>query len=605
MKRIKQLLFYLKPYLPFAFFNITCNIIGIFFSVFSLGMLMPFLNILFNKVTPVFSKPAFTLSSQGIMNWMNYYMAWAIKEYGQINALGLVCLVVVLLFIFKNIFRWLAIYFASPLRNGISRDVKNDVFKKLLAMPIGFFSDTKKGEIIARVTNDTVEIESSILNMLESLIKDPLEIIFYLGVMLLMSVKLTLLAFIVLPISGLLIALLAKKLKKQGGKSLVQFGSLMSLLEESFGGIRIIKSFIAEPYMSKKFKQANQALFETNTRFVRIRDLSSPVSEVLGMVAAMIVLYIGGSIVLGNGNVLAPSAFITYMLIFSQMINPAKSLSTSVFTLQKGLAAVDRVNEILSLDEVIVDKDDAVAFDQFQKDIVYNNISFAYNNEPVLRNINLTIPKGKIVALVGSSGSGKSTMVDLLPRFWDTTQGEILLDGIPIKKIKLAHLRAQMGIVSQEAILFNDTIANNIAFGLQQFSNEDIINAAKVANAHDFIITLENGYDTFIGERGSKLSGGQRQRITIARAVLKNPPILILDEATSALDTESEKLVQDALTQLMKNRTSIIVAHRLSTVQHADEIVVLHKGEIAEQGSHDILIQKNGIYKKLVDMQSL
>ncbi len=604
MKKLPLLIKYLKPYKTNTVFNIIFNILGIVFSMFSLGMIIPFLNILFKKVPLVNVKPAFHYSVNSLLDYFNYYMSQMIQQNGESKALGMVCIMVVFVFLLKNFFKWLAIYFLSPVRNGISKDVKNDIYTKLISLPLSYFSNERKGEIMARITNDTVEIESSILNILESMIKDPIEIMVYLVSMLWISPRLTLISFIVLPISGLIISLIAKRLKKQGNKSLISFGYLLSIIEESFGGIRIVKSFNAEHYQLQKFKNTNQILCKINTKIVRIRDLSSPISEFLGITAAMIVLYWGGTIVLGTESNLSPSAFIGYMLIFSQMLNPAKALSTTIFTLQKGLAAVERINEIMETPLQITDLPNAISCTEFKQAVAYNNVSFSYQDKKVIDQVSFTIPKGKVVALVGASGSGKSTLADLLPRFYDVPEGSITIDDVNIKDLKTYDIRQLMGIVSQEPILFNDTVANNIAFGNNTATREDIIRAAEIAYAHDFISQLENGYDTMIGERGGKLSGGQRQRITIARAVLKNPAILILDEATSALDTESEKAVQQALYNLMANRTTLVIAHRLSTIQHAHNIIVMHHGKIAEQGTHESLLNQNGIYSKLVAMQS-
>ncbi|MEN9521863.1 MAG: hypothetical protein RL065_240 [Bacteroidota bacterium] len=605
MKRLSQLKFYLKKYFAFSLLNILFNVLSIVFSVFSMSMIIPFLNILFGITPKVSIKPELTFSVNSWINSFNYQMSNMIEVYGSSTALLVVCVCVIVVFFFKNLFRWLAIYFLAPIRNGIIYDIRNDMFKKILRLPLSHFSNERKGDILSRMSNDLGEVDGGIICMLESLIKDPIEVFIYLGWMIYNSPSLTAIAFIILPISGLIISLVGKPLKKQGSKGFAQFGYILSFIEESLSGIRIIKAFNGEKFQETKHLKETHKMYQMNNRIMRLRDLSSPLSEFLGITAVAVVLYLGGKIVLQNQSNLSPSGFIAYMLFFSQLINPLKSISNSYFNIQKGLAAVDRINEILFADEKIHDPINPISLDEFKSKIEYKSVSFAYQDETVLNNINGTIYKGQVIALVGPSGSGKSTFVDLLPRFWDVQNGEILIDGTNIKDVKLFDLRKHMGVVSQEAILFNDTIFNNIAFGMVNAKLEDVIAAAKVANAHEFIDQLENKYDTIIGERGSKLSGGQRQRLTIARAVMKNPPILILDEATSALDTESEKLVQEALTKLMKNRTSIVIAHRLSTIQHADEIWVMQDGVIVEKGKHDELVTiENGLYSKLVKMQT-
>jgi subfamily B ATP-binding cassette protein MsbA len=567
-------------------------------------MIIPFLNILFGITQKVLVKPQLTVSVTSWINSFNYFMGNLIDVYGSSTALLAVCICVVIVFFLKNLFRWLAIYFLAPIRNGIILELRNDFYKKILRLPLSHITTERKGDLLSRFSNDINEIDNSIICMLESLVKDPIEVIIYLGWMIFNSPSLTAIAFVILPISGLIISFVAKPLKKQGTKGLAQTGYLLSIIEETISGIKIIKAFNGEIFQRLRFRKETHQMFLINNKIIRLRDMASPLSEFLGITAVAVVLYLGGKLVLSNTSQLSPSGFIAYMLFFSQLINPLKSISNSFFNLQKGFAAVDRINDVLFADDKIIDPLLPKTLDDFTAQIEYKNVSFAYKDELVLKNINATIGKGKLIALVGPSGSGKSTFVDLLPRFWEATSGEILIDGINIKDVKLFDVRKHMGIVSQEAILFNDTVFNNIAFGINNAKLEDVIQAAKVANAHEFIELLENKYETNIGERGSKLSGGQRQRITIARAVLKNPPILILDEATSALDTESEKLVQDALYKLMQNRTSIVIAHRLSTIQHADEIWVMKDGEIVERGNHEKLIAFDGLYKRLAQMQS-
>ncbi len=610
MKRIGQLFHYLKPYQWNVAINVVCNILSTIFSLSSLGMLVPFLKLIMTsgEIPKVPNPGAITLSFTNLLDQFNYFLAQEINDFGRVKALAIVCVAAATLSLLKNLFRWLAIYVLAPMRNGIIRDLRRDLYSKILKLPLSYYSNERKGDIMSRMTGDVQEVEWSILSMLESMSKDPIEIIAYIAAMILISAKLTMMAFIVLPISGGIIAIVGKSLRKWGKKGMGKYGQLVAMIEETLGGIKIIKGFNAENYINKKFDDDNESMFVMNNKIVRLRDMASPMSEFLGICAVLTVLYIGGTMVLGGTMDLLPETFITFIVMFSQLINPAKSFSNSFFNIQKGLAAVERINYVLHADNKITDAANATTIQGFEQAIEYKNLSFAYNNyddAKVLSAINVIIPKGKMIALVGASGGGKSTFVDLLPRFYDVENGEVLIDGINIKQISLESLRKQIGIVTQEAILFNDTVFNNIAFGMEHVSAADVMNAAKVANAHEFIEKMENGYQTNIGDRGSKLSGGQRQRITIARAVLKNPPILILDEATSALDTESEKLVQDALFKLMQNRTSIVIAHRLSTIQSADEILVMQKGNIIERGNHQHLMTLNhGVYKKLVDLQA-
>ena len=610
MKRIGQLFHYLKPYQWNVAINVICNILSTIFSLSSLGMLVPFLKLIMTsgEIPKVPNPGAITLSFTNLLDQFNYFLAQEINDFGRVKALAIVCVAAATLSLLKNLFRWLAIYVLAPMRNGIIRDLRRDLYSKILKLPLSYYSNERKGDIMSRMTGDVQEVEWSILSMLESMSKDPIEIIAYIAAMILISAKLTMMAFIVLPISGGIIAIVGKSLRKWGKKGMGKYGQLVAMIEETLGGIKIIKGFNAENYINKKFDDDNESMFVMNNKIVRLRDMASPMSEFLGICAVLTVLYIGGTMVLGGTMDLLPETFITFIVMFSQLINPAKSFSNSFFNIQKGLAAVERINYVLHADNKITDAENATTIKGFEQAIEYKNLSFAYNNyddAKVLSDINVIIPKGKMIALVGASGGGKSTFVDLLPRFYDVENGEVLIDGINIKQISLESLRKQIGIVTQEAILFNDTVFNNIAFGMENVSAADVKNAAKVANAHEFIEKMENGYQTNIGDRGSKLSGGQRQRITIARAVLKNPPILILDEATSALDTESEKLVQDALFKLMQNRTSIVIAHRLSTIQSADEILVMQKGNIIERGNHLYLMTlEKGVYKKLVDLQA-
>jgi ATP-binding cassette, subfamily B, bacterial MsbA len=469
---------------------------------------------------------------------------------------------------------------------------------------LAYFSDQRKGDIMSRITNDVMNIEWSIMQSLEMLFREPLTIIIFMVTLVLISPGLTLFVVILLPLTGFLIAQVGKSLKRTSAKSQRQLGVILSIVEETISGLRIIKGFNAIDKTNEKFREQNSRLTTIMIRLFRKRDLASPMSEFLSTLVLVVILWFGGQLVLNESAGLEPTVFIFYVVVFSQLIVPAKAFTEAYYNVQKGVASAERIREIIDADEVIEESAEAISKKDFHQGIEYRNVSFAYEKEQVLQDINLKITKGKMIALVGSSGSGKSTMVDLLPRFYDCTSGEILVDDIPVKDLKIEDLRSLMGIVTQETILFNDTVFNNIAFGMENVKLEDVVAAARIANAHEFIENMPGGYQTNIGDRGIKMSGGQRQRISIARAVLKNPPVMILDEATSALDTESERLVQDALFKLMQNRTSVVIAHRLSTIQNADEIVVLEKGRIVERGNHNALLEKKGVYKKLIDLQS-
>ena len=607
MKNLSKIFKYVIPYWGFAALNIICNILSVIFSLFSLTMVYPFLQILFEtdktiKVPSVM--PHFALNTQTILNIFYYEIGQLIKRGGKLDALLFICILVVVMFFLKNLFRYLGMYFISPIRNGVVRDIRDAIFNKILILPLSYYTEQRKGDIMARITTDVQEIEWSIMSSLEMIFREPVSIIAFLVSLLVISPKLTGFVFVLLPIAAFLISRIGKSLKRTSSKAQLQMGIILSTVEETISGLRIIKAFNAIFYTNKKFNDINKRYAQLNIRLYRKRDLASPLSEFLGTVVMMIVLWYGGNLVLGAHSSLSPGALIMYVVVFSQMLQPAKAFSEAFYNIQKGGASADRVNQILDAEERIVQKEDAVSKKDFFDKIEYKGVSFCYDKEFVLKNINLVVPKGKSVALVGPSGGGKSTMVDLLPRFYDCTEGEILIDGIPSKDLIINDLRGLMGIVTQESILFNDSVFNNIAFGMNDVTEERVIEAAKIANAHEFIIQMEDGYYTNIGDRGSKLSGGQRQRLSIARAVLKNPPIMILDEATSALDTESEKLVQDALFKLMENRTSVVIAHRLSTIQHADEIVVIQQGEIVERGTHTELLALNKVYKRLCDLQS-
>ena len=606
-KFIKVALVYIKRYKKYAFLNIFFNISAVIFSLFSLAMLMPILGILFNTTHKVYQLVPWTFTRkywEVLINNLFYFpLSNLIELHSKQYALTVVSLILIVMVMMKTFCQFMANYFMTPLRNGVLKDLRNEIYSKVLRLPIGYFSETRKGDIMSRMSGDVAEIEWSIMSSLEMISRDPFTIILFVGMLVYMSPQLSLFVLILLPIGALIIGRVGKSLRKTSMKGQIKMGELMSTIEETLGGLRIIKAFNGEAKAAAKFFRQNNEYTKIANRTNRRRFLASPLSEFLGTMIVVVILFYGGNLVLNGGSQLEPESFIGYLVIFSQVINPSKALSSAFYNIQKGMASIDRINVILKAEEKIVDKETAIDINAFKDNITFNNVSFAYENEQVLKNININIKKGSTVALVGQSGSGKSTLVDLIPRFYDIVNGDILIDGTSIKDIKIKSLRGIMGNVNQEAILFNDTFYNNIAFGVESTTMEDVIAAAKVANAHDFIMATENGYETNIGDRGGKLSGGQRQRISIARAVLKNPPILILDEATSALDTESEYLVQEALVNLMKNRTSIVIAHRLSTIKHADVIYVLHEGEIVEQGKHEEIIALNGYYKKLYDLQ--
>jgi subfamily B ATP-binding cassette protein MsbA len=604
MKKFKRVLAYIKPYWGLMGLNILFNVLTIVFSLFSFALLIPFLNLLFGIEELATAKPELALSTQALLDYLNYYISQIILNQGKVAALAYICGVILTAFFFRNLARYMAMYYMAGVRVKSVRDIRDQLYQKLLILPLSYYHKHKKGDIIARTTTDVQEVEYSIMNYLEILIRDPITIIAYFAFMISMSPQLTLFVLIILPVTGLIIGRIGRTLRKQSTIGQSKFAGLLAIIEESISGLRIIKAFNAIFYSDNKFKGQNASYSKVILSIYRRRDLSSPMSEFLSSAVIILVLWFGGRLVLSDNQSIQAADFITYIVVFSQIIPPAKTFAQGYYSIQKGLASADRIFEVLDAEEVIEEKENALPIESFSKEIEYRNVEFAYNTEPVLKNINLKIQKGKLIALVGESGGGKSTMADLLPRFYDVTKGAILIDGVDIRDTVISDLRGLMGIVSQESILFNDTVFNNIAFGDNSYTEEEVIHAAKVANAHEFISALEDGYQTNIGDRGQKLSGGQRQRISIARAVLANPPILILDEATSALDTESEKLVQEALANVMKDRTSVVIAHRLSTIQHADEIVVLKQGEIVERGTHLKLIQTDGVYKRLQDLQS-
>ena len=579
------------------------NILSLLFGLISVGMLSPFLDILFNSGNGAAGGVHFQGNSLGALKDVFVQIA---RTHDKSAMLVVICLVIVVSAVLKNLFYYWSSYISSPIRAATITFLRNDVYEKILTLPIGYFTERKKGDLISRMTNDIYEIESSVVSTLEGLIKDPLTVLGYLIYMVYLSPTLSLFLLILLPLTGFLLGRISRTLKRQSHDAAIRLGESLSVLDETLSGIRIIKGFGAELMMKLKFVRINDSLFHIRNKMTWRRDLASPLTEALGTVILTIILYYGGMLVIRNSSHgFSGGDMMAYIAIFGLMINPAKSLSTSIFNIQRGAAAMNRVEDLLKAPVTIQDDPNAGRLEAFRDRIEFKNVFFSYEDAGILHDINLVIEKGKTVALVGSSGAGKSTMADLVPRFHDVTAGALLIDGVNIRDYSLNSVRAQMSIVTQEPILFNDTIAANISLGKPDATREEIIRAAEIANAHHFILQKENGYDTNIGDRGSKLSGGERQRLTIARAVLKNPPILILDEATSSLDTESERLVQDAINKMMEHRTSIVIAHRLSTIRHADEIVVLQKGRIVERGTHDQLMQLRGFYNKLVEMQEV
>ena len=595
---------YKKSVVGVLFFSILSTVL----SLFSFALIVPILEILFGISNPVEQAPAFEGVGNAfdfLKNYLYYYVTIFMNEYGKIQTLGFLAVGLILMTFLKVITYYLSSLFMAYMQTGVVKDLRNNILDKILTLPIGFFTEEKKGDIMSRVSVDVQDVEASIMGSLDMLIKNPIIIFIYLMVLIGVSWELTLFVFIMLPFAGLLMGIVGKNLKKDSMEVGQEQGALTSQLEEMLGGLRIIKAFNAENKISARFHNQTKKIRDAILKVVKRQYLAHPMSEFLGTMIISIVVCYGGYLILCTDSGLQASVFIYYILIFYSIINPIKELSRASYNVRKGLGSLERIDKIMAAENPLTWPKDAVSLKDFKDKIEYKNVYFKYKNDWVLQDVNLSINRGKTIALVGQSGSGKSTLVDLLPRFWDINEGEILIDGVNIKNMPLVSLRSLMGNVNQEAILFNDTFFNNIAFGVENATMEDVIKAAKIANAHDFISATEQGYHSNIGDRGCKLSGGQRQRISIARAILKNPPILILDEATSALDTESEKLVQEALENLMKNRTTIVIAHRLSTVRNADEICVLEKGKIIERGTHEELMKVKGAYFNLQQSQSL
>ncbi len=607
MKQYARIFRYLEAYRSKIAFYFLTTFLSIIFSIVSIGMLMPFLNLIFNDPRPECAGcgSAIKTSSNIIIQSVNNFMDNSVANNGKVKTLAIICILMIFFVIFKNLFLYISYYILNPLKNKIVNRLREEVYDKVLTLPIGFFNEKRKGDMMSRMTTDIGEVEGSLVGTLEGWIRDPLTILVTLAALFLISPQLTLFLLILIPVIGLVIGRLTRSLKKQGHEVALKYGETLSTLDETLGGLRVIKAFTIEKLLRGRFIKNNDELLIAKNKIARRRDLASPLSEVMGVMLFTAILYYGGRLVLNREIALEASAFIGYLGIFYNIINPAKGLSTSFSNMRKGSAAIQRIEEILNTPVTVDDNPNGLKLTSFTDKIEFRNVHFAYEDAVILDNINLKIEKGKTIALVGSSGAGKSTLADLVPRFHDVTSGELLIDNVNIKDYSLHSVRTLMSIVTQEPILFNDTIANNIRLGKSDATEEEIIEAAKVANAHQFIMQKENGYQTNIGDRGGKLSGGERQRLTIARAVLKNPPILILDEATSSLDTESERLVQDAINNMMQHRTSIVIAHRLSTIRHADEIIVLQFGKIVERGNHDQLLAQNGFYRRLVDMQEV
>lgn len=594
---------FISPYKKQLILNFLFNLLSALFTGFSVMLMIPILDIIFDTTKNVPDLLPWELSKDVIYNNASYYITIFKNENGAGFTLLFVGFFVILATLLKVGFYYLGAFESITIRNGVVKDIREQIYSKILRLALPFFSEERKGDIISRITGDVTEVENSIMSSLDMFIKNPIIIIVLLFWMLVVSPSMTLFIILVLPFAGFIIGRVGKSLKKVSREGQDKMGEILTVVEETLGGLRIIKAFNAERKMNARFYSELHDYKTIMNRLMRRRELAHPLSELLGTIVIIIVVWYGGTLILGKNSELSATEFIAYIAIFYQIINPAKAFTTALYSIQKGLASMDRIDKILMADVTIPEATNAQTVNTLKDSIEYRSVSFSYEEKVVLNKVSLQIPKGKTIALVGQSGSGKTTFVDLLPRFYDVKEGQILIDGVDIRHLKLHDLRDLMGNVNQEAILFNDSIYNNIAFGVENTSITEVITAAKVANAHDFIIETEHGYDTIIGDRGSKLSGGQRQRLSIARAILKNPPILILDEATSALDTESERLVQDALENLMKNRTSVVIAHRLSTVRNADLICVFHEGEIVERGTHDELIELDGRYKRLHSMQ--
>jgi len=605
-KNLAKLIPYTKPYKTNIIWNIIYNILYALFSTLSLITIYPLLEVLFSENERITVKPIYTdIYSIGdyLKDSLFYYMSDLTETRGPQYALLLTVSLVIFTFLLKNLFNYLASYHIMILKNGVLRDLRNKLYDKIISLPIPYYSEKRRGDVTARMLSDVHEVQNSFFTILELIVKEPLTILFAIIAMLNISLELTLFVFIFIPISGFIISRIGKSLKSKSTKTQEERGYLVSLLEESLSGLKVVKSFNAESTFKSKFNASIQRLYKLANSIGNKNNLASPLSEFMGIVTIAILLWYGGNLVLVD-KTLEGSLFLVYMVLAYNILTPAKAISKASYAVKTGLAAAERIFEVIEEEDIIPSKENSIVKEELLEKVSVENVTFRYKDENVLKNFSFQVPKGKTVALVGQSGSGKSTIANLLTRFYDVNEGSIKIDGVDIKDMDIHSLRAMIGLVTQDSILFNDTVKNNLLIGKETATDDDIIDALKVANAWEFVKDLPDGIDTNIGDSGGKLSGGQKQRLSIARAVLKNPPIMILDEATSALDTESERLVQIALENMMKNRTSIVIAHRLSTIQNADEIIVMQKGEIAEQGTHNELMTKNGVYKRLVDMQS-
>ncbi len=613
MKYFYRILKHGAPYRGFAALNVVFNLVATVFHLASLLLFIPFLRLLLGQVQAMHERPAELWTRDGLEGTFNWMLTQLIEENGQMGALLWISIIVVVLFLMKNLFRYLALVAITHFRNRIVRDIRSKIYAKLLELPLRYHDQERKGDLLALITNDMHVVEYSVMFYIEMMFREPVAIILFLGTMVTLSPELTVISLLLLPISGLIIGRIGKSLRRKSTRVQEKNADLLARVEETLSGIRVIKAFNGEDDMTRRFERENELLTRSSIAMLNRQDIASPLSETMGAAVMAAIAYIGGSYVLGVEPTLTGDSFLGFIIIFSQLLAPIKGFSQGYSMITRGSAGAKRVFELLEVENTVKEKPDARRIQHFEHAIEYRNVSFAYGEledlgtklwRPVLEEISLTIPKGKSVALVGMSGSGKTTMANLLPRFFDVTGGSLTVDGIDVRDLRIKDLRSLLGIVTQDSILFNDTVANNIAFGTPGVAQTDIERAARIANAHDFIMLLENGYQTNIGDGGNRLSGGQKQRLSIARAVLKNPPILILDEATSALDTESERLVQDALYKMLEGRTSLVIAHRLSTIQHCDEICVMHEGRIIERGTHAQLYEAGGQYRRLCDMQA-
>jgi subfamily B ATP-binding cassette protein MsbA len=611
MRTFLRILRYGAPYRRFAALNALFNLLATVFHLLSLLLFIPFLRLLLGQVKPVYERPAELWTKEGLEGTFNWGLTRLIEVYGNMGALLTICVIVVVLFLFKNLFRYLALLAITQFRNRIVRDIRQGIYAKLLELPLRYHNSERKGDLLALMTNDLHVVEFSVMQYIEMVFREPIAVLMFLGTMVTLSPGLTAISLLMLPVSGLLIARVSRSLRKRSNRVQEKEADLLARLEETLGGIRVIKAFNGEADMERRFARENELLMRAHVSMMRRQDLASPLSETLGAAVMAAIAYVGGSFVLGTEPSLSGDSFLGFIIIFSQLLAPIKGFSQGWSAITRGGASGQRIFDLLAVENTVKEKPDARPITAFTDRIEYRGVTFAYEQPPagsegrsVLDDIRITIPKGRSVALVGTSGSGKTTLANLLPRFYDVTSGALLIDGQDVRDLRIRDLRSLLGIVTQDSILFNDSVANNIAFGTPGVSQADIERAARIANAHDFIQQLEQGYQTNIGDGGNRLSGGQRQRLSIARAVLKNPPILILDEATSALDTESERLVQEALFKMLEGRTSLVIAHRLSTIQHCNEICVMQHGRIIERGTHTELYAAGGQYRRLCDMQA-